>query len=105
MSSALSSACYFISHFCKQCGPISDCSSRSSLIRFHTVCLYAKKRFEKFARIFSRLHKQMTFSDAGFLGILRAKILSGIANSEDPDDLTLHCLHMPFYQELWRKKF
>ena len=31
-----------------------------------------KNRFEKFARIFSRRHKQMTFSDAGFLGILRA---------------------------------
>ena len=44
----------------------------------------------------------MTFSDAG---ILRVKILSGIANSEDPDDLTLHCLHMPFHQELWPKKF
>ena len=40
--SALSSACDFKSHFCKQCGPRSDCSSRSSLIRVHTVCLYAK---------------------------------------------------------------
>ena len=29
-------------HFCKQCGPRSDCSSRSSLIWVHTVCLYAK---------------------------------------------------------------
>ena len=28
--------------FCKQCGPRSDCSRRSSLIRVHTVCLYAK---------------------------------------------------------------
>ena len=26
-----------------------------------------------FARIFSRRHKQTTFSDAGFLGILRVK--------------------------------
>ena len=26
-----------------------------------------KNRFDKFARIFSRQHKQMTFSDAGFL--------------------------------------
>ena len=32
-----------------------------------------KNRFEKFARIFSRQHKQTTFSDAGFLGILRVK--------------------------------
>ena len=40
----------------------------------HTVCPYAKKnRFEKFVRIFSRRHKQTTFSDAGFLGILRVK--------------------------------
>ena len=33
-----------------------------------------KNRFETFARIFSRRHKQMTFSDAGFVGILRVKI-------------------------------
>ena len=33
-----------------------------------------KNRFERFARIFSRRHKQhkqTTFSDAGFLGVLR----------------------------------
>ena len=30
-----------------------------------------KNRFKKFARIFSRRHKQTTFSDAGFLGALR----------------------------------
>ena len=30
-----------------------------------------KNRFEKFARIFSRQHKQAIFSDTGFLGILR----------------------------------
>ena len=35
-----------------------------------------KNRFEKFARIFSRRHKQTTFSDAGFLGILRVKNIS-----------------------------
>ena len=29
--------------------------------------------FEKFARIFSRQHKQTTFSDAGILGVLRVK--------------------------------
>ena len=67
LSSALSSACDFKSHFCKQCGPRSYCSSRSSLIRVHIVCLYAKIGFAKFARLFSRWHKQMTFSDAGFL--------------------------------------
>ena len=32
-----------------------------------------KNRFEKFARIFSRPHKQMAFSDAGFLGVLKVK--------------------------------
>ena len=30
-----------------------------------------KNRFEKFARLFGRRHKQMTFSDASFLGVLR----------------------------------
>ena len=69
------SYCDFKSHFRKQCGPRSDCSSRSSLIRVHTVYLYAKNRFENFARIFSRRHKQTTFSDAGFLGILRVNSL------------------------------
>ena len=34
-----------------------------------------KNRFEKFARIFSRRHKQTAFSDAGFLGILRVNSL------------------------------
>ena len=34
-----------------------------------------KNRFEKFARLFSRLYKQTTFSDAGFLGILRVNAL------------------------------
>ena len=42
IASALSSACDFKSHFCKQCGPRSDSFSRSSLIRVHTVCMYAK---------------------------------------------------------------
>ena len=74
LSSALSSACDFKSHFCKQSGPRSDCSFRSSLIRVHIVCRYAKNRFEKFARIFSRRRKQTTFSDAVFLGPLRVKI-------------------------------
>ena len=62
-----------LSHCCKQCGPRSDCSSRSSLIWVHTVCLNAKSLFEKFAIRCSRRHKQTTFSDASFLGILRVK--------------------------------
>ena len=59
----------------------------SSLISVHIVCLYAKiglKRFEKFARIFSRRHKQPTFADAGFLGILRVNFImlwSGVGGS------------------------
>ena len=32
-----------------------------------------KNRFEKYARVISRQHKQMTFSDAGFPGILRVE--------------------------------
>ena len=32
-----------------------------------------KNRFEKFTRIFRTRHKQTTFSDAGFPGILRVK--------------------------------
>ena len=63
----------FKSHFRKQCGPRSDCSFRSSLIWVHTVCRYAKNSFERVARIFSRRHKQTTFSDAVFLGALRVK--------------------------------
>ena len=37
-----------------------------------------KNRFEKFARIFSRQHKQTTFSDAGFLGALRVNNLDQV---------------------------
>ena len=33
-----------------------------------------KNRFKKSARIFSRRHKQTTFSDAVFLGALRVKL-------------------------------
>ena len=35
-----------------------------------------KNRFEKSARIFSRRHKQTTFSDAVFLGALRVNIMT-----------------------------
>ena len=63
LSSALSSACDFRSHFCKQCGPRSDCSSRSSLIWVHTVCLYAKIGFKSLqeysADDINRQHFQM----------------------------------------------
>ena len=37
-----------------------------------------KNRFEKFARRCSRRHKQTTFSEAGFLGVLRVKTRSGL---------------------------
>ena len=39
-----------------------------------------KNRFEKFARIFSRRHKQ-TFSDGSFFGVLR---VNEYTNNEDP---------------------
>ena len=61
LPSALSPACDFKSHFCKQ--EQSDLGPHCL-----PVC---KNRFEKFARIFSRRHKQVTFSDADFLGALR----------------------------------
>ena len=48
-----------------------------------------KNRFEKFARIFSRQHKQTTFSDACFLGILRVKVVTVIVlKSLTPTSLT-----------------
>ena len=81
LSSALSSAGYFKSHCCKQCGPRSDCSFRSSLIWVHTVCVYAKCKFEKFARRCSRRQKQTTFSDADFLGALRFNIIKAFRTS------------------------
>ena len=63
LSPALSSACDFKNHFCKQCGTRSDCSSRSSLIWVHTVCLYAKiglKSLQEYsADHINRLHFQM----------------------------------------------
>ena len=56
-------ACHFKSCVCKQCGPTSDCSSRSSLIRAHAVCLYAKiglKSLQEYsADDISRWHFQM----------------------------------------------
>ena len=83
---------WFKSHFCKQCGPRSDFSS-SSLIRVHTVCLYAKIGLKSLQEIFSRRHKQTTFSDAGFLGILRVNLakqnLQRRALSEKPSEHSL----------------
>ena len=52
-----------------------DQTAPSSLIWVHTVCLYAKCKFEKLAKRCSRRHKQTTFSDANFLGALRVKIV------------------------------
>ena len=73
LSSALLSACDFKSHFCKQCGPRSDCSSRSSLIRVHTAFLYAKIGLKSLQEYSADDMKQTTFSDADFLGTLRVK--------------------------------
>ena len=52
---------------------IVDPDQTVPLIRVHSLAL-CKNRFEKFARIFSRQHKKTTFSDAGFLGILRVNL-------------------------------
>ena len=43
----------------------------SSLIRIHTVCLYAKIGLKSLQEYSADDIKQTTFSDAGFLGILR----------------------------------
>ena len=62
LSSALSSACNFKSHFCKHCGLRSDCSF-SSLIWVHIVCLCAKiglKSLQEYsADVINRRHFQM----------------------------------------------
>ena len=55
-----------------QTAPLGAVWSGSTLQGSHCLAL-CKKRFEKFARIFSRRHKQTTVSDAGFPGILRLK--------------------------------
>ena len=53
-----------------------------------------KNRFEKFARLFSRRHKQTTFSDAGFLGILRVKKVKDVNCKENyPKLCTCHPSH------------
>ena len=39
LSSALSSACDFKSHFCKQCGPRSDCSGSTLFAYMQNVSL------------------------------------------------------------------
>ena len=46
-----------------------------------------KNRFEKFARIFSRRQKQTTFSDAGFLGVLRVKCAQLVPRGENRQTL------------------
>ena len=53
-----------------------------------SVC---KNRFENFA-IFSRQHKQTTFSDAGFLGSLRVNttLIYCVTNIEKPTELKYH---------------
>ena len=56
-----------------QTAPLGAVWSGSTLFAYTCICLYAKSMVEKFARRCSRRHKQTTFSDAGFLGILRVK--------------------------------
>ena len=73
LSSALSSACDFKSHFLQTMWTqIRLLLQEQSDQGPHCLPVY-KSRFEKFASIFSRRHKLTTFSYAGFLGILRLK--------------------------------
>ena len=46
--------------YCKQYGPRSDCSLRSSLIRVHSVCCHDKIQSAVHLNIYSRRKKQMT---------------------------------------------
>ena len=67
-----------------------------------------KNRFEKFVRIFSRWYKQMIFSDAGFLGILRVKIAGWVASSVDSNQMLwhlvwVHCLLRPVWPNTFGK--
>ena len=91
--SALSSAGYFKSHCCKQCGPRSDCSF-SSLIWVHIVCLYAKSMFEKFARRCSRRHKQTTqqWSALSSAGYFKSHCWKQCGPRSDCSDLGPYCL-------------
>ena len=51
-----------------------DPDQTAPLVSSGSTCLLVyKNRFEKFARIFSSIHKQTTFSDAGFLAILKVE--------------------------------
>ena len=72
MSSALSSACDFKSYFAISVDPDQTAPLEQSDQGPHCLPV-CKNRFENFVRIFSRRHKKTTFSDAGFLGNLRAK--------------------------------
>ena len=62
--------------FANSVDPDQMAPPRSSLIR-HTVYLYAKigwKSLQEY-NVFSRGHKQKTFSDSGFLGVLKVNPL------------------------------
>ena len=97
LSSALSSACDFKSHFCKQWWTQIRLLLEQSDLGPHCLPV-CKTRFEKSARIFSRRHKQTTFSDAVFLGALRVKCPK-ITNSL----FHTFCLNFAFYN-LWNDK-
>ena len=62
---------------------------------------------------FLTLYSILFWSKFLLLMQLFLKLLSGMANSIDPDQTTpsgaiwsgLHCLHMPFCQKFWNAKF
>ena len=67
----------------------------------HCLPVCKKNSFEKFARIFSRRHKQTTFSDAVFLGALRVK--NSISEWQMQGQILLFACHLGhkvgFYSE------
>ena len=63
---------------------------RSSLIWVHTVSLYAKIGLKRWQEYSADDIKQMTFSDAGFLGVLRVNKSSGRVSA-----LATSCTYIP----------
>ena len=74
LSFALSSACDFKIHFLQTVWTLIRLLLWEQSDQDPHCLPVCKNGLEKFARIFSRQHKQTTFSDAGFLGILRVKV-------------------------------
>ena len=74
LSSALSSAGYLNVIVANSVDP-DQTSPLEAVWSGSILFAYMQKYFEKFARRCFRRHKQMTFSDVVFLGILKVKVM------------------------------